>query len=399
MQTEERLHSLDAVRAFALLSGIFLHAAMTFMPGLAAFGFPADSSQSPTLQIAFYVIHIFRMTLFYFVAGYFAHLMFHRKGTRAFLKDRVKRIALPLVAGWIFFGPLAMVGVYMIFASKLQGPTPPPPAGVPLAHLWFLYYLLLCYGCVLIARAALVKLVDKNGAFRARIDGWMLTVASSFAAPIFFAAPIAACLYFTPNWMLWGGIASPDIGLTPRIPALFAFGTAFSAGWLAHRVPELLAAWSQRWSSNLVLAASFTGLSLWLLQYAPNPFAVPESIKATYAITYAIAIWSWVFGILGVAVRFFSSHNAARRYLADASYWMYLAHLPVVFGLQLLVLQWPVHWSLKFPLIVVCAAAILLGSYHLFVRTTWIGALLNGRRVGGNAAAPPVGKATAATSV
>lgn len=69
MDTEERVHSLDAVRAFALLSCIVLHAAMIFMPGLAAFGFPADSSQSTVLQTVFYVIHIFRMSLFFFIGG------------------------------------------------------------------------------------------------------------------------------------------------------------------------------------------------------------------------------------------------------------------------------------------------------------------------------------------
>ena len=47
--SQTRLHALDAVRAFALLSGLVLHAAMSFMPGLAAVGFPADSSQSDTL--------------------------------------------------------------------------------------------------------------------------------------------------------------------------------------------------------------------------------------------------------------------------------------------------------------------------------------------------------------
>jgi glucan biosynthesis protein C len=59
METNERLHALDAVRAFALLAGIVLHATMSFMPGLTALGFPADSSQSTTLQTVFYVIMCF----------------------------------------------------------------------------------------------------------------------------------------------------------------------------------------------------------------------------------------------------------------------------------------------------------------------------------------------------
>src|SRR3970040_424558 len=108
MHTEERLHSLDAVRAFALLSGIVLHATMTFMPRLTSAAFPSDSSQSPELQILLYVIHVCRMSLFFFIAGFFAHLMFHRKGAAGFLRDRAKRILVPLFGGWGVFCPLAM---------------------------------------------------------------------------------------------------------------------------------------------------------------------------------------------------------------------------------------------------------------------------------------------------
>ena len=63
------------------------------------------------------------------------------------------------------------------------------------------------------------------------------------------------------------------------------------------------------------------------------------------------SIWSWTFGLLGAALRFCSGASAVRRYLADASYWLYLAHLPIVFGLQVLLMNVPLHWTVKFPLI------------------------------------------------
>jgi len=43
-------------------------------------------------------------------------------------------------------------------------------------------------------------------------------------------------------------------------------------------------------------------------------------------------------------------------------------------------MRWPLHWSLKFPLILAITAALLLTSYHYLVRDTFIGKLLNGRR-------------------
>ena len=381
MHAEERLHALDAVRAFALLSGIVLHAAMTFMPGLASFGFPADSSQSPTLQTLFYVIHVFRMALFFMLAGYFAHLMFHRKGTAGFLRDRVKRILVPLIVGWVVFGPLTTALVFMALGPPMQSAAPAPaPSAFSLSHLWFLYYLLLLYGTTLILRGCFVKLLDRQGRQRARIDGWVRSLVQGHAAPLLLAAPIASYLYLTRNWILWSGIATPDTGLTPQLPAMIGFGTAFVFGWLVHRQSELLTVWKRRWAMHLGLAVAFTVLSLWLLERAPNPFAVAPSIKLAYAACYTLAMWNWIFGLIGAALRFCSGASAARRYLADSSYWLYLAHLPLVFALQMIVLKWPLHWSIKFPLIVSVAVALLLLSYHYWVRNTYIGEILNGRR-------------------
>jgi fucose 4-O-acetylase-like acetyltransferase len=147
MRIDERFHSLMPC-AFALLSGIVLHATMSPCRTRSR-RVPADSSQSETLQIVFYVIHIFRMALFFTIAGYFAHLLFHRKGATGFLRDRAKRILVPLLVGWLLFGPLTMAMVFMALGPVSETPAAPPESGFPLLHLWFLYYLLLLYGTTL----------------------------------------------------------------------------------------------------------------------------------------------------------------------------------------------------------------------------------------------------------
>ena len=91
----DRFHALDAVRAGALLLGIVLHACMSFFLPIPAM----DVSQNGTLAVLFYVIHIFRMSLFFMLAGFFAHMTFYRRGTRAFIRERFKRIVLPMVIG------------------------------------------------------------------------------------------------------------------------------------------------------------------------------------------------------------------------------------------------------------------------------------------------------------
>ena len=70
-----------------------------------------------------------------------------------------------------------------------------------------------------------------------------------------------------------------------------------------------------------------------------------------------------------------------RRYLADASYWMYIMHVPLVMALQVAFAQldWP--WFVEYPLLLAALLAVLLLSYELVVRHTAIGAMLNGRKV------------------
>jgi uncharacterized membrane protein len=98
-QSPERLHALDAVRGFALLLGIVLHATMSFLPAPSRVWIIQDSHPSITLGVLFFAIHVFRMTTFFLIAGFFAHLSFHRRGAWGFVKDRLQRIALPLLIG------------------------------------------------------------------------------------------------------------------------------------------------------------------------------------------------------------------------------------------------------------------------------------------------------------
>ena len=86
------------------------------------------------------------------------------------------------------------------------------------------------------------------------------------------------------------------------------------------------------------------------------------------------------FAALGLALRFMSNFSPTLRYLADASYWLYIIHLPIVMALQVALsqLDWP--GLIKFAVILLIAIPSMLASYHLMVRFTFIGAVLNGRR-------------------
>jgi peptidoglycan/LPS O-acetylase OafA/YrhL len=59
---------------------------------------------------------------------------------------------------------------------------------------------------------------------------------------------------------------------------------------------------------------------------------------------------------------------------------MYLIHLPVVIWLQVAVAEVPLNWWLKLTCISALTIMLALVTYDLFVRSTFIGLVLNGRR-------------------
>ena len=131
------------------------------------------------------------------------------------------------------------------------------------------------------------------------------------------------------------------------------------------------------------LMAADTGLLAtgWLLYVVANhPMAEPGNTKILYALGFGVAVWGWVLGLTGAALTYLSDYSPVRRYLADASYWIYLAHLPVVAAFQVWVGHWPLHWGVKFPFILVASFSLLFLSYHFLVRPTVIGQVLNGRK-------------------
>ncbi len=387
MPSSDRLHALDAVRAFALLLGVALHAAQPYVAHL-----PWITTESPSAVVAglWYTIHLFRMPLFFLIAGFFGRMMLERRGTAGFVKDRSRRILLPFVAGV----PLIMLitGVAYVLGALVSGQDPRglhPPSGpathrgfiasINLIHLWFLYYLVLFYALALLVRVAF-EAFDRGGRLQAGVDAGVRFLMRGPWGPLLLALPSIAYYSRLSGWSIWGGLPAP-FSLIPDVGALLGYGVFFGFGWLLHRQQPLVLSLEKSWPMHGVLALAAWTVCRLLAGSTPHwgPFLQGGALVA-YTIAYVVGSWCVSLGLIGVAIRFLSGYSAVRRYLADASYWIYLMHIPALFFFSqaLHPLHW--HWSLKFPVTMLCALTALLLSYHFLVRFTFIGATLNGRR-------------------
>ncbi|MDH2344983.1 acyltransferase family protein [Bradyrhizobium sp. SSUT18] len=387
----ERLHALDALRGSALLLGIVLHATLSFLPGSAQFWLVTDSHPSLLLGLLSFTIHVFRMTTFFLMAGFFARMSFHRRSTWDFVRDRLQRIGLPLAIGWpIIFTPISLIVIwasYLPNGGSIHGVRNWPPAlpNFPLTHLWFLYVLLELYVAMLLLRGAIVWL-DASGTLRMVLDRVFARIMRNPLAPLVLAIPIGIAFSLDQRWINVMGVRTPDHSLVTNAQAWIGFGTAFGVGWLLHRQVDLLRLLERRWLPHLVLALGLILIGFVLsgvILSAPGAPKLPLSattLRLVSVILYAPAIWISTFAVIGLALRFMSGFSPTRRYLADASYWLYLIHMPIVMALQVALsqLDWP--GLIKFAIILVVAIPPMLASYHLLVRFTFIGVVLNGRR-------------------
>jgi glucans biosynthesis protein C len=381
-----RLHALDAIRAAALLLGIWLHAGLSFIPGVRPELWPfLDEQKSLALSVTAFVIHAFRMPVFFLVAGLLARQSLQRLGMRGFVRDRARRIALPLVIGWIvcFALIVAVVVAWLMHRNGGVMPSKLPDSLVAMGpnfmHLWFLYVLLWLYALALGARAVM-RTVDRQGRIVRMIErGFGALLRFPVGASI-LALPIAAALLLHPHWLHAEGVPTPGYTLVPPLAPLFIYGCCFAVGWLLDRNRDGLAAVSTRLPSNLLIGFVSLGVCLAIFDrdgvHAPT---VAEGKVPLYAYAYSVALVSVTLAFVGLGLRWWGRPRPLIRYVADASYWMYLMHLPLVMALQAVAVNLDTHWLLEFAMINAITIAVLLMSYQGFVRSSWIGALLNGR--------------------
>ncbi len=395
-----RFHALDAVRASALLLGVVFHAAESFESNAVTYWAVADPSSSRLLEIFRHASHSFRMELFFLIAGFFAHLVWQRRGVSGFVRNRVQRILVPLLVGWCLLYPILVflwsTGAAMQGRWEVLG-VPPEARSLPpwqltlgffltlqfvrkfdLTHLWFLHQLLVLYGIALAVRAAVDRRPGGHRVVAGLDRGFRRLVDSRFLV-VGFAALVWPSLWLQGGW----GVATPKESLVPDPAITWLYGICFGFGWALHRQPDLLPVLARPWRGHLATAGvlvAATSVGFHGLREAGWVSGTEPWVRPAYLVLYAWMMGSFVCGLLGLFLERCHGESPTWRYLADSSYWVYLAHLPLVVGLQILVAPWTVPWWIKFPVINLVAFPLLYLSYHVLVRSTVLGERLNGRR-------------------
>ena len=359
-----RYHALDSMRATMMLLGIYLHVVV----GYSGDGHWPYIDPHPTsvLNFTLGIIHAFRMPAFFVMAGFFGALLWNGRGAKSFIENRTRRILVPFVLFWSILFPV--MGAIVTSLEKGKGQVVPVfTSGALISrlhplHLWFLEYLLLLYGIG--AAVAWWSQRWPEGLIEGIHRAYRWALQRSYAPVIF------ALFSWLPLTAMRGNLKDCD-GFVPELLILSAYVIPFGAGWLLYRNRDLLARFEKHIWIYLGLAVPA------FFVYGLVPGTAHPFIKAGGNVVFC---WLMIFACTGLFLKYCSQPSARWRYMSDASYWLYIMHMPVVVGLQVAFLPVPLPALAKVPIVLAVAVLILVVSYDVLVRPTWIGALLNGRR-------------------
>jgi hypothetical protein len=238
-------------------------------------------------------------------------------------------------------------------------------------HLWFLWFL-----CWLVPIFAVYACVAHALKFKG-LPGWLVVS----PARLFWLLPLT----MVPQLFMGAIIPSfgPDtsVGLIPQPHILLYYGVFFGFGVLYFDCDDAAARLGRWWYLSLPLAVFIA-----LPAGVAFSFVTPNRLIA--AVAQVIYVWAMTFGMIGLFRKFMNSESKTMRYISDSSYWLYVAHLPLVIFVQGLVRDWAMSPFLKFTLVCGVSTGILLLTYQTLVRYTWLGSLLNGPRTRPSADVP-----------
>lgn len=363
-RSQERLHYMDHLRALAMLAGVLFHAALAHSPLMSSYFPTADRQSSPWVDAVVWGSHLARMPLFFLIAGFFAAWLIERRGQSGLFRQRVRRIALPLVVAW----PLvnwALTESTVWAARSVENPSAvlrlvryftelpdPPSAPITLSHLWFLHYLLV--------------FTVLHWVFR--------TLGFGRVGEVLLRGSAARVLWVLPLLLVpaLASVSAPHPAPESPLPQFWAiafYGAFFALGALVHGEPDWLTR-ARGCAPWLALGCcALYAIFLWRLQAEPPGEAHPTASWTVAALEALLSVWLTVLCLLA-GESLLRRPNALLQYLARSSYWVYLLHLPLLFALQYLMMDLELAWPLKFTLASAGTLALCLLSYQLLVART-----------------------------
>lgn len=339
----QRLFFIDNLRAFLAILVVLHNLTEVYLTGVLPFYFEAPQHGSTAWIAATTFLltnNAWFMGTFFFLSGYFSPGSFDRKGPRAFLKDRLLRLGIPLLAYYFVLRPLAS-----FFQEPAHGITAPITwhryfRHLGLGPLWFVAVLMLFTLAYIMWRTltAGTKIPGTGGAeqeapLRAKKAGQRPAPASKTLLPVpgyraigLFCIALALVTFVVRARFPMGRVEFGFINLCylPQYISFFILGTtAYRNNWL-QGLPNRTG-WTGLGLAGAALVilyplafwnGDFTGSGHW-------PSAVYSLFDSAFAVGMCL-------GLVTLFRHLLNYQNATARFFSQQAYAVYIIHVPII---------------------------------------------------------------------
>src|SRR5262245_33099 len=373
--TATRRPDIDWLRVLAVYLLFVFHVGKVFDP--APFYHIRNGELSFAMLVLCGFVSLWHMPLFFLLAGWSAATSLGQRGKRAFLAERVRKIAIPLVAGSVLLGPpikylelrsgldLNHAGL-RVSAAQEEGFRTVIPGGLPLAppfdegfstflptffthldrfswsHLWFLAYLL----SLTLAYLPLF--------------GWLLRRRGRLMQPprmVLYLPIIPLAVIQLTMRSRWPGIQN----LYDDWANIAYYSTYLVAGFLLACHPALDRLVQAEWRRSLAIGlGAAAALLLAVLGVVSSPTIL--------LVGSAVAGWCFVVVCLGLARSVVTASSPLLGYLSESAFPVYVLHQAAIVIPGYFLVRSSLGIPAKFVSLVLLSAGLTLAVYQWLVR-------------------------------
>jgi acyltransferase-like protein len=358
---DARIRYVDAVRVWAIALVFVVHVAEVFNPWDEWHITNRERSRAVG-EIAL-IAAPWVMPIIMLLAGVSAWYSLHRRDNRAYVRDRVVRVLLPLIVGTLTLVPPqvylerrlrgqfngSFLAFYPHFFDGIY-----PQGNFSWHHLWFLAHLFL-YS--LLALPLFRYWLREGGG---RTMRWAAQVSGHQGGLLWLAVPL-----IIERNLLWGLFPERHMLASDWSNHALLF-VAYVYGFVLAGTPWLGRAIDAQWPRALATAALGTiclSIGTWT-DVIPTRIPPPYSVAyLAFWMLYSIVAWAWMVAVLGVARRWLNGDSAVVRYGRRTGYTVYIVHQPIIVAVAFLVVQTHASVAMKFTeIFVISGVATFLSA-------------------------------------
>ena len=359
-----RLHYIDNLRWMCILLLFPLHAAFVFSAEW--YDYYVSSGQ-PFAAAHLFIVSVepWIMPLLFCIAGLSTKFALEKRTPRQYLKERVKRLLVPFLAGLVLICPVIayyalkfhagytgdFAGAFVHFFSSVSGIA--DPGGVKgflgdfsVDHLWFilaLFVFSVVTVCMVLPGQRLAGLRPNPG-----------------------SVPLPALgLLFIPLWLL------NFVGISETGYSVLSYFAMFLTGYYLLALDSVQAQLERYWAHLVAAWIVLTIGGIWIYGIYLGHSEVFWGSSAVFV----LAGWTGVLALMGAGKHMFDSAGPCEAYLRTASYPVYIIHQAILVALAYYVVTVPIPPELQFAAVVIFGLLLMFACYELLRRIPGVRAL------------------------